>query len=158
MSLSPEARIYDKAPMAPRPAELREGFKLLLDTFGKTTITERAEHSVTSQQLVIQPNLSLNKDLMVFSGINGRQFDVSLVSDVDYPSIKGGITKLGDYPTKYTGYITWIGISEEEYIVLAMSSRNGEMNENEQRLVGGCILGAWEALVTGERRPLDLEE
>lgn len=130
MPLSPEARIFDSKPSAPTPEELRDGLELLLDTYNPNAVKE----------LTIQVNRSTRVFFKrTFNFTEGR-YDFGL-----------RIKDQGRYYTRYVGGIDWFS---PDKLLFAVSSNTGIMTEQERRNAGGLILGAWEALAAGKRKPL----
>ncbi len=130
MSQSPEQRIYDRKPSAPTPPELRDSLELLLDTYA------------AQEKLIIQVNPSTRAFFNRFK-----------VQGDDSARYNFGLEKKtrGKYTTIYVGGIDWF---DPEKYLFATSSNTGTMTEKERRSAGGLILGAWEALANGERKPL----
>lgn len=157
MAQSPEARIYNNAPSAPSPIELRDGLKLLLGTYGKEA---RTESNVTSQEISIRFGQILRDEtssggLLFRTTFNTTNEDKERCIGVDVYARKIFPIAEGQVAYKRIQSIE-VHPDMDGTLVAVEHDRNRHdknLSEQERRAVGGVILRAWETLIKSKPTP-----
>lgn len=154
MSQSVEQRIYEASPQAPTPAELRDGLKLLLDSYGKQT----KSNNVTQQRLnagfgqihtdgkpteLVQFRTSFDSDKPNDQRCIG--FDVYVRIDSYKEDPKNPFKRVSAIEVHDDHEGSLVAVDYEK-------SHNQNLSEQERREAGSLVLKVWENIVQ-EREP-----